>query len=427
MRGQHDGPYMPKSATEQYKLLAKRAVSNWLPLLVKTPSQALAVEGYRTSAEGVVSSAWEVWQRNRMDGRQTAVMRAALAYGQSFVVVLPDLADSGQPVLRGVSPRLLYASYEDPASDALPLWALQTATVPGDGDEAVRAWLYEATTVYDLVVGGKEGTRVLGSRPHGFDRPPVVRFAPDIDLEGRVTGLVEPMIPIQDRVNQTLFDLLVVQTFGSFKVRTISGMAPEFVRDADGNVIYDAVTGKPKVLPVQADASRFLVAPDPDTKFNQLDGTPLSGYLDAIELGVKHMASVSQTPPHYLLGSVVNLGAEAFAAAESALDRAVDEYQHQFGESWETLLGLCTELAGGTVDPHAQVLWKGAESRSLSQTVDALGKAVQMLRVPPRALWPRIPGVTATDVEDWAQMAEEDDPALRLADSMAKVTVPRAA
>lgn len=44
-----------------------------------------------------------------------------------------------------------------------------------------------------------------------------------------------------------------------------------------------------------------------------------------------------------------------------------------------------------------------------------------MLGVPARALWPRIPGVTATDVDDWAQIQTEDDPGLRLADSIAKV------
>ncbi|WP_431980785.1 phage portal protein [Streptomyces qinglanensis] len=431
MRGEHDGPYTPRTASEEYKLLAKRAVSNWLPLLVKTPSQAMAVDGYRRSTDGAdvpglsedAPAEWRVWQDQRMDSRQTPVHRAALTYGQSFVTVLPDAAGPARPVIRGVSPRLLYASYEDPAADALPLWALQVETVPdGEGVEA-RAWLYDSTHVHDLMVGGKRGPQLLASRPHGFTVCPVVRFAPDIDLEGRVTGVVEPMIPIQDRVNQTVFDLLVAQTFGSFKVRTISGMAPEFRRDPEtGEILYDA-QGRPQVIPIQADASRFLVAPDADTKFSQLDETPLAGFLDAIELATKHLAALSQTPPHYLLGSMVNLSAEALAAAEAALSRAVDEYKHAMGESWELVLFLCATVVGVEPDPRAEVLWKDAESRSLSQTVDALGKAVQMLQVPPRAMWSRIPGVTARDVEEWAQIQEADDPGLRMADRMASAVV----
>ncbi|MFE0187746.1 phage portal protein [Streptomyces sp. NPDC058989] len=430
MRGEHDGPYIPRSATEEYKLLAKRAISNWLPLLVKTPSQAMAVDGYRRSA-GLDGDApeetpteWRAWQDNRMDARQTPVHRAALTYGQAFATVLRDPADPDRPVIRGVSPRLLYASYEDPAADALPLWALQVETVPDAEGVEARAWLYDATHVYDFLVGGKGGPQLLASRPHGMGVCPVVRFAPDIDLEGRVTGVVEPMIPIQDRVNQTVFDLLVSQTFGSFKVRTISGMAPEFRRDPDtGEILYDA-NGRPQVIPIQADASRFLVAPDADTKFSQLDETPLSGFLDAIELATKHLAALSQTPPHYLLGSMVNLSAEALAAAESALSRAVDEYKHSMGESWELVLFLCATVVGAEPDPRAEVLWKDAESRSLAQTVDALGKAVTMLNVPARAMWSRIPGVTARDVEEWAQIQEADDPGLRMADAMASAVAP---
>lgn len=428
LKGDHDGPYEPKTASAEYKLLAKRAVSNWLPLLVKTPAQALAVEGYRKPDEAgnpaATSVEWQAWQANRMDARQMAIHRAALGYGLAFVTVLPHPTDPGRPVIRGVSPRLIYAAYEDPAADETPLWALQVDDIPG-GDQEVRAWFLDAHGVTELSIGGQDGARVVGFTAHNLGVCPVVRFAPDIDLEGEVTGVVEPMIPIQDRVNQTVFDLLVAQTFGSFKVRTISGMAPEFERDPEtGEIVYDSRTGKPKAVPIQADASRFLVAPDPDTKFQQLDETPLAGFLEAIEAGVRHLAAVSQTPPHYLLGSMVNLSAEALAAAEAALTRAVDEYKHVFGESWEQVLRLCARLAGAQPDERAQVVWKDAESRSLSQTVDALGKAVQMLNVPPRALWPLIPGTTATDVEEWAQMAEADDPALRLADSLTKATAP---
>src|SRR5690606_17910213 len=47
-RGDHDDPYMPPSATVEYKLLAERSRANWVPLLVKTPAQTLSVTGYRT-------------------------------------------------------------------------------------------------------------------------------------------------------------------------------------------------------------------------------------------------------------------------------------------------------------------------------------------------------------------------------------------
>lgn len=47
IHGKHDDPYMPPHADDEYRLLAKRAVSNWMPLLIGTPAQALYVDGFR--------------------------------------------------------------------------------------------------------------------------------------------------------------------------------------------------------------------------------------------------------------------------------------------------------------------------------------------------------------------------------------------
>jgi hypothetical protein len=41
--------------------------------------------------------------------------------------------------------------------------------------------------------------------------------------------------------------------------------------------------------------------------------------------------------------------------------------------------------------------------------VDALGKAAQMLGIPPRGLWHRIPGVTDQELASWESMAAEAD------------------
>lgn len=60
-------------------------------------------------------------------------------------------------------------------------------------------------------------------------------------------------------------------------------------------------------------------------------------------------------------------------------------------------------------------MWRDTEARSLSTTVDALGKLAQMLNVPVEELWERVPGVTKTDVDRWRKAAER---ARRDADAM---------
>ncbi len=74
MQGKHDDPYMPAQADDEYRLLAERAVSNWMPLLVGTPAQALYVDSFRRGRSGEADATeplveWQHWQRSRLDAR----------------------------------------------------------------------------------------------------------------------------------------------------------------------------------------------------------------------------------------------------------------------------------------------------------------------------------------------------------------------
>ncbi|GGX98512.1 phage portal protein [Streptomyces fructofermentans] len=421
VRGIHPGPYTPRNASQEYRLLAARSVSNFLPMVVAAPAQSLSVEGYQQKGGDGNSPAWEAWQDNRLDDRQAAVYRAAITYGHAFTVVLPSKTDPARPVIRALSPRNMWAAYADPACDEWPMYALELPKIP-KSDSVVHGLFYDDKFVYDAVAD--QDSVLLGEgRPHGLGVCPVRRFAAQVDLEGRTTGVVAPLIPLQDRLNQSVFDLLIVQTYGSFKVRTIAGMTPPLRRDPEtGEPLLDA-EGNTIPKPVTADASRLLIAPDKDTKFGTLDETPLSGYIESIGMSLRHLAVVSQVPPHYLLGDMVNLSAEALAAAETTLMRMVAEFKRSFGESWESDLRLCAKIRGdenASADMTSQVRWADTESRSLSQTVDALGKAATMLGVPKQALWPKLPGFTDTDRERWPQLAADADSQRALAESLTR-------
>lgn len=408
IRGEHAGPYVPRNATREYKLLAERSVTNLIPLVINGVVQALRVDGMRRSDTGATSPAWRWWQANRMDGRQSAIHRAAIGYGSSYITVLHG--ENGfrerMPVIRGHSPRRMIAVYDD--ADDWPMYALHVEPSTAGGDKRWALRLYDDAAVYYLSsdVGG-DHVEYIEHRPHGIGVCPVIAFRDVPDLEGRAPGQVEPLIPVQDRINQTVFDLLVSQTFGSFKVRTVAGMTPEL----DAN-------GQPKPLPV--DQRRFLMAKDPATKWGQLDETDLRPLIASADASMRHMAVISQTPPQDLLGDLTNLAAEALVAARDGQTRKRSEAQLIIGESWEQTLQLAAHLAGdraSATDTASQVTWADLEARSLSMVADALGKLAAQLGIPPEALWPRIPGVTATDIEGWKQLADQQ----RAADPMARV------
>lgn len=99
--GAHSSVYVPKSARGEYRWMVQRSQVNIMPLVIDTLAQALYVEGWRGASATDPAGPWQVWQANRMDARQTAVHRAALAHGEAFCVVVPgDTA----PVLRPVGP-----------------------------------------------------------------------------------------------------------------------------------------------------------------------------------------------------------------------------------------------------------------------------------------------------------------------------------
>jgi hypothetical protein len=425
LHGIHDDPYMPDMADQEYKLLAKRSVSNWMPLLVNTPAQAMYVDGFRpgrvTSDQARESPEWVHWQRSRMDARQTPVMRGALTYGHSFT--LTERLKNRKVATKGLSALRTSALFEDPANDDTPYAALTVTKFP-KGDERGKARLWNGKFEFEVTFKSftdMDSVTVAKGKRHGASECPVTRFAACVDLEGRTIGVIEPMIALQDRINQTVFDLLVAQTYASFKVRTVTGMAPPVERDPEsGEPVLDD-NGNAKPLPINHNARRFLFAEDEDVKFGSLDETPLGGFIESIDMSIRHLAAVSQTPPHHLLGQIANLSAEALLAAETSLARKVEEFRHAFGESWERVFRIAAELEGidaSAEDYSGEVIWRDMEQRSLAQAADALGKLKEQLGIPARGLWPRVPGVTQNELADWDEKYEEEQPELALSGAL---------
>jgi hypothetical protein len=397
-RWEQEDARLPRAATAELRRLVQLAKTPWLGLVVTTTAQCMYVDGYRSPENSADAGPWDTWEANDFDTRQISIHRAALQYGTAYVTVLPGTSDAGKySAMRGVSPRKMLAVYADPAEDDWPMYAIRVEPL-GSGAFALR--VYDEESVYFLGVEGNGAAPVfIEERQHDSGVTPVVRYA-HIDLEGRATGDVEPYISVAARINKTSLDRLLVQHFGSWKVRTISGLSAPDDEEA---------ANRAKMRLRQDD---ILVAEDPDTKFGTLDETPLDGFIKAWESDIEALAAVAQVPTHNLTGQMVNLSAEALAAARASLNQKVTEWQKALGKSHEQALRLAAAQQGDAVaatDYNAHVTWQDMEIRSMSQAVDALGKASQMLGVPPQALWNRIPGVTKSDVDEWKGLAAESD------------------
>ena len=419
--GDHDMPYMPDGANSEYYLLARRAVTNWCPLLVDTPAQSLYVDNFRRSTEMTVdaeiSPEWKHWQESRLDARQSGVYRSALEFGQSYVLTERD--KRGKVISRGLSPLRTVTLYEDPAFDLDPVAAVYIKRWPAEIKPETNmrglAYIWDEERRYTVEFDhGDLNAVILDHAPHGAEECPVTRFTAYLDLEGRAWGVIEPILDLQNRFNQTIFDLLMGQTFNSFNVRYVTGMAPPVEMEANGEGVWvpklDA-EGRPIPAKTYLNASRFLYAEDKDVDFGQLAGADLSGFIQAAELAMRHISAISQTPPHFLLGQIANVAADALEAAEIALSRKIEQFRSSFGESWERVFRVALAILdeAGSDDFLGEVVWRDLGASSLAQAADGLGKFAESLDIPKKGLWSRVPGVTRQELDEWGKLRVEED------------------
>lgn len=389
-----------QGSPREVKVMAAASRVNVMPIVINSLVQSAFVDGFRAPDVSTDHEIWQVWQANRMDARQTALHRSAAAYNAGYAIVLPG---DPYPVIRLRSPRSMCTLYGE--ADDWPMFALERASKN-------LFKLYDETSEY-WIQGGEERWLFLERRDHGAPFTPVVRFADELDLDaddeptdespqmGRTRydnlptgGQVAPLIPLQDQIDLATFGLQIAQHYGAFRQRYIIG----WVAEDEAELVK---VGASQIWTIDEDPSKVSIG--------DLNTTDLKGYLDSREASLRHAATLSQTPAHELVGQLINMSAEALAAAEASKDRKVDERCTLWGENHEQMLWLAGHYMGIEVQHDSQVVWRDTSARAFAATVDALGKLTTMLGVPPQELWEKIPGVTQADVKRWRETADSGD------------------
>jgi hypothetical protein len=329
---------MPTDAPQVMKNMAWKSRTNFLPLILDTFAQVMKADGY-IEANGKTSAAWSYWQANGLDARQTGVHRSALQFGASYATILPgDTA----PVIKGYSPRRMTAIYQDPDIDDWPMMALDV------NGPTLR--LFDETMVYRI---GLENYPISGlgaassftppasdwafidSFEHGLDHPPVVRFRDRMLLDGEEQfGIIEPLIDIQKRIDETVFGMMVAQYYQAFKQRYIIGWLPESEQEL-----------------LKTSASDFWTFKDPDVKVGELPGADPAPYISSEDAAKSDMAAIAQIPASALNNSTTamrNVSPESVASNDAGQDRKGSEIRTSLGESWELVLRTAAALAGDT-------------------------------------------------------------------------------
>lgn len=403
VRGETGYPDVPEGAEDDVKEIRRKCVHNVLSLVRDTFVQNLVVSGYRPATSPDNSRPWTLWRRNRMAARQRMVYRDAVTYGAAYVVV----SGSGSDVrFMPRSPRQLIAVYADARVDDWPVAALDTWTQTVGGKKVRRAQLLDETHSWlidlgEVPLGGAVGARSLqvvevgepvkhGARVDGRPVCPVVRFVNDPDSEQLLGGEIEPLIDEQKAINEVNFERMIVARFGAWPQKVIAGWEPS----------------SPTQL-LSASARQVWAFGDPEVKTSSFPAAQLQPYTEMLVQMIEHVAASAQISPASVTGKMINVSAEALAAAEAKEQRKLSSKRDAFGESWEQVLRLGAALQGdeeSADDIEAEVIWADTETRTFAQVVDGISKLTQGEQALPIVpLLPLIPGLTAlqrAEIED---------------------------
>lgn len=392
-RGNHPLPTLHEKAREPFQRMLAMSRANYMQLVIDSAVERMHVDGFRI-AGAVNDDAWRIWQSNNLDFESELVFLESLVCGTAYMLV--DPADNGggvptvtvehpsqaivgyQPGSRRVRAAGLKVWYDDIAERLmatvyLPLQVITYSAPRRPGVVTAPNWELEAS--------------MSGGNPLGV--VPLVEFPNRPRMLAAGTSEIAGVIDIQDRINKTLADRMMAQEYGAFKQKWVTG--------------FDIPTdeqGRP-VEPFKSAIDRLFVAESPETTFGQFDATDLKPFVDVYSEDVRAIAAIVATPPHYLLGEMVNLAAEALKAAEAALVSRVKRHTRHFEEPLEDVVRLFLAAAGSPLgtDSGTETIWRNPEFRTEGELVDALVK-MSSLGVPNTALWERW-GATPQEIERW--------------------------
>lgn len=363
MRSVFDKPYLPLDSqsrlAQEYNQLITRSETNVCEMMVEATSNRLKVTGIRTDEDSEPDPVvWGWWKRSGLNQKQKLLWRDALGLGDGFLLVSTDDEFGPKtPRFTVESPLQIFPEYD--SYD--PMKVKRAAKVAGR-----YGWYYDDKQIWKFERDGIHATQwklIEDPVEHNAGECPIVRIPNKVDSLGRSESEIDKVLPIQARINQSLFDRLLVQRHQSWRQLAVTGATIQ--RDADG---------KP-IMPFETGANRLMVDENPDAKFYSFPEASLEGLLRSIQEDIAAAAMVTATPPQYLpQASISSVSQEAMVALEAAFVAKVDDRQAVFGESIERAMIIGGRMVGYDVPPSVQTVWAELQLRSLAQKVDAVVK-----------------------------------------------------
>lgn len=366
-RGDHDLPSGPSQHRDAYLRFQAKARTNLCGLCADSRVHRMRVIGVSDGTSGGSNDAlWKLWQKARLDSRQTTVYRRAFYQSASYVIVGPSPEDPKVPRVSIEGPLNVTVAH-DPAEPSVRLAAMRlwhdpyakrwhaTVWTPGRRDAFQTVREYKDSVAGDLQFSS-EAWEPRADPARSTPGIPVVPFENGDEGEEPTAAFAGGGIDVQDRLNLTVLNRLTAERYAAFRQKYLMNYTPE----------EDPETGL-ALPPFNPGADQVWTVPPPEPgeappQIGDFAQTDTSGILQAVSGDIRSFAAVTLTPVYYLPGGdLINISADAVQALDAAHVQAVRERIASWSEAWEEVIGLMAGIADLSATPddlsQSEVRW----------------------------------------------------------------------
>ena len=404
--GNHPLPYGDQRYVKALREMQEKAKTNYVGLVTNAPCERMEVVGFRfgdNPDDSGDDDANRMWQGNDMDLMSVIAHTTAATFSRCYVLVSPPdpMLDPKLPIITVEDPRITIVEH-DPASmrrirAGLRMWhddiighAIAVVYLP-DGIHYFKGKTNEwyQNIDYDLFrqrVTSAGSWEYMGAEPNPVGEVPIVPINWRPGLHGTSQAEAEEGFSIQDRINATVLDRMIISRSQAYKQRWAKGVT--IPKDDSGRA-------QP---PFDPGSDILWAVSSTDAAFGEFREADIRQILEAVRDDVGDLAAITKTPPHYLLGEIVNASGDALKAAETGLVSKTKQRIKSAGWSWEKVIRLGFAYLGDerAKSEVAETIWADPESRSRAELADAILKETQM-GLPPEMAFERL-GLTPAQV-----------------------------
>lgn len=375
--GNHPYPNADARYIAALRNVQRQSRTNYCALVVSAVTNRMKAIGFQFGPESQEDEdAKRIWNFNNMDFQSTMIINTAANFGDAYMLVSPPIEDGDEPIITAEDPRMCIVEqdprYPTRTLAGLKMWQDDTTAVIWAVlylPDQIR--LYKGPAVSDfqstdlaslttIIIGrtaAAGGFQLFSVQPNPIGEVPLVRvnWQPAFGTMGR--SEFEGVIDIQDRINYTILQRIIIANSQAYNQRWMTGAKPGQKFRAGADMVWATV--------------------DPEAKFGQFEAVDFTDINAAINDDVGHMASISGTPASFLMNRMVNVSGDTLIQDQTALVTKTKLREEAVGWAYEKAMRLCFKIKGETAkaeETEVVTLWKEATIYDIAQLGDLFSK-----------------------------------------------------